>query len=519
MSTESKLTPVLDRPARPRLGPGRLEWPVTLGALVLALALAISVLAVDPRIVAAGVGILSLLLVSFRYPFAGLLFYLVVVYVRPEELRIAPVFLHLERVTGLTVLGAVLLRHMVRREEGLWPRHRLNAILLALLGVLCLSSLTAYWRGGAAAATMELVKSLVPYFLIICLADTPRRLRALTGVFTLTIVWHGLSSTLGYRSGTTVSLGENYLARAGGLTETLGDPNTMANLLVSGLPFACVAVTTGTNLWSRGLGVAAIGAALPAIALTGSRTGMISLGAVALLLVARGRRRLVVLGAVLVAMLLLWRFMPREMQQRYATILRPAGEVTYTGRLHGIGIAMHMWLSHPLLGVGPGCFGAVRHAEYEPSWMNPHNLFAQVASELGILGLIVFAGFIVATFCALERARKGLRVHSDSPELARAHWLAVAAEICLLALLVQGLASHNMYRFTYYFMAALAVRLEVLAASLPASRGPRGCGGAGPQSTVTRKLTLPRPPAATVPIFHVRRPPLKTPPPVALPGT
>jgi O-antigen ligase len=75
--------------------------------------------------------------------------------------------------------------------------------------------------------------------------------------------------------------------------------------------------------------------------------------------------------------------------------------VSVTGRLLATEAAMYMAIDHPLLGVGPGLFGA----EYGGPYYNPqahavlqsaHDLIANVAAEYG-LPVAVVLGFLILT--------------------------------------------------------------------------------------------------------------------------
>jgi O-antigen ligase len=79
--------------------------------------------------------------------------------------------------------------------------------------------------------------------------------------------------------------------------------------------------------------------------------------------------------------------------------------------------ALSMTRTHPVLGVGPGQYGE-HLLEYAPAGLTdfqnmPHNIFAQVASETGVVGLMPFLALIIIyAYIAL----KGLSVFSaDDP--------------------------------------------------------------------------------------------------------
>lgn len=81
-------------------------------------------------------------------------------------------------------------------------------------------------------------------------------------------------------------------------------------------------------------------------------------------------------------------------------------DLSSSGRNTQSRIAWDTWLDNPVIGTGSGTYersfllvrdyGKVRDA---------HNLYAQTLAELGVIGFVLLAGFIAATFSTLRRAR------------------------------------------------------------------------------------------------------------------
>ena len=121
-----------------------------------------------------------------------------------------------------------------------------------------------------------------------------------------------------------------------------------------------------------------------------------------------------------------------------------------------------MFLDHPLMGVGAGNFPTAWALLYSGEgprvWMQPHNMLGQLLGELGFLGLMAFVFFLFITFKEIFRTRRNIE---------KGTWLyhfSKAVEVSLLLLLISGLFGHNLYRYSWYFLAALTVVLEQLSA-------------------------------------------------------
>src|SRR5205085_4657737 len=107
---------------------------------------------------------------------------------------------------------------------------------------------------------------------------------------------------------------------------------------------------------------------------------------------------------------------------------------------------LEMFLQRPILGVGAGDFQVGRselvYHSVHRGWMSPHSLPVQVMAELGIVGILAFANFLVQLFRqnrAVFRSLKGDR-GSFNLQLAR------GVGACLVCISAISFVSHTMYR-------------------------------------------------------------------------
>jgi O-antigen ligase len=72
------------------------------------------------------------------------------------------------------------------------------------------------------------------------------------------------------------------------------------------------------------------------------------------------------------------------------------GDTSSEARVRLFGVAIQMWMDHPLLGAGTGGFATLSPSYVGPLFADqyPHNSVLQFASEYGILGVAVFAAFV-----------------------------------------------------------------------------------------------------------------------------
>ena len=183
--------------------------------------------------------------------------------------------------------------------------------------------------------------------------------------------------------------------RVGGLLES---PNVAAALLVVTLPLVGLLEGGLRRRWLILIAVALVGG----VGLTGSRAGLLAVLAAGVALLPRGRSRVAVLaiGTGAIMAVVVWRFASHS-------------EVLAWFRPTIWRAVLHLWATHPLVGVGPGglgdAAGAVRllHADHVG-----HHQYLISYAESTPLGLLVQTGLVglgiavVAAVLWLLRARR-----------------------------------------------------------------------------------------------------------------
>jgi len=143
-----------------------------------------------------------------------------------------------------------------------------------------------------------------------------------------------------------------------------------------------------------------------------------------------------------------------------------AGNISFRGRISENRSAWMMFLDNPILGVGLNHFN-YHYQEYareigldpRSEERSPHNLFLEIMSELGVLGLIWFIALQWVAFSGLFRARKafleaGMRDYAGIS-------LAIAAAI--VGFLVTGIFLHNTHARFFWLIYGLALSMPQVA--------------------------------------------------------
>lgn len=202
--------------------------------------------------------------------------------------------------------------------------------------------------------------------------------------------------------------------------------NALAPVLIAGAVLAAAFVgMTQRGLATRLAAVAAGGFCIIGVVLTGSRGGLLGLAialVVGLVFAGRGRRvRVVPAVAIAVALTVLYVVVlaPPELRARVA---QPGDG---SGRTDIWRVGAEMVKANPVLGVGAGNYearspeyvlqaGLIRRSDLivdRP--LGPHNIYLQVLSELGVIGLLLFLGIVGSALIAAAMAAHAFERQKD----------------------------------------------------------------------------------------------------------
>ena len=192
--------------------------------------------------------------------------------------------------------------------------------------------------------------------------------------------------------------------------------------------------------------VVVLASVLVALALTGSRGGLIAMAVAVcvqgvLLSRASGRRVWMLSGMVVLLGglgLLAWLSLDEQGLQRLLETSR--SEVVESHRLAVYEATLDLWRGAPLLGVGLGAFREalplVRPQELDREWWHAHSDGLELLASTGLVGGVLMVAVLVLTGARLRRALRSPRRSEDA-----------ALSIALVGCLVGG-AIHSMVDFS-----------------------------------------------------------------------
>jgi probable O-glycosylation ligase (exosortase A-associated) len=414
-----------------------------------------------------------------RSAFYGLLAFTFVLFFRPQDSLPILQPLHL---ADLTAIFAVLslVRERLSRGAAISSLSRELILVLALAAVMIVTAPFSIWPGGAITAFTDLFfKVIVVFTLMLNTVTTRERLSRFITIVVLGTSYIGVRAVLDYVRG--VNLYED--GRVGGAVGGLfGNPNDMALNMVTFLPLAVsLALLRGRPL-VRALAVVGVPAIAAAIIFSKSRGGTVGLVLMLVVLLFQMRRiRPGVAVAVLALSLATIPLLPPSFLLRMSSIYNPDEDPTGSreARRRLLREGYEAFLDNPIVGLGAGQFSNYQPDKRDEPWRETHNAVLQVASELGVIGLLLFVILVASGFAAVLRATTALRrSRHPPPNGSRArHELEV-----LGAALVAGLAgwfaaamfASVAYYWTFYIVLGLAVTYREI--TLRDAKGIRDAG-------------------------------------------
>lgn len=434
------------------------------------------------------------------WAFVGLLAFTALLYFRPQDIFTPLRLLHLAEISAIGALGALAFNRLGRGQSV----SRLTPELVGVVGfggVILLTAPFAVWTGGAIGTFTELyVKVLLIFLLMVNTLTSPRRVEQFTWLIVVASGYIAGRAVLDYARGVNLIENGRVQGSVGGMFK---NPNDLALNMVAVMPLAAMLVLRPVSTARRMLAAICVVLMLGAIIATHSRSGTVGLAAMALVLAAHlvRRRPGLVFGAALVGLLAL-PLAPASYWQRVASITDEKLDDTGSREARSILLreSLDAFVAHPLTGVGAGQFKNYNPEGRQEAWRESHNSALQVAAELGVFGLLVFAYLVGrAVYAPIQtrrllkaadpRRRPGGRL-ADMPALDPAEYEmltmhAAALSAALVGWFVCALFASVAYHWTFYYLLALAAApRDYLQARLRAVRAARATGAAPVASAV-----------------------------------
>ena len=365
------------------------------------------------------------------------------------------------------------------------PRHRSPAPtskfdpvarrLLILVAYIVVTIPFVEWPGSVLHNLENYVKALCFFFFVVATVDTTYKLRVLLTVYVSTQLWRVFEPLFmhlksGYW-GSFTSLGNwEYMDRLAGSPYDIVNPNGLGFVIIMALPLLHLVVKPNSTR-RRILYAGIVCAMCYTLVLTASRSSFLALIFLGVLVAWRSKHRAAYLTAGFAVGLIGLALMTGLQRERYNSIFSHSakGGATAEERLTSVMEDFKISLRRPLFGHGLGT-SSEANAHFRGVAMPSHNLYTEVAEELGYIGLALVLALIWSFLRACWGAQRIIAATPMTDErLVFLHDVAVALVVVVAVDLFFSFASFGFSEPYWYFLGGLSVTTAQLAMKLAPS--------------------------------------------------
>lgn len=427
---------------------------------------------------------------KYDWDYLWMLAFTAILFFRPQDQIPGVQVLHLAELTAIAGLAAMAVRRLSSGQTIAKVNGEVVGVI-ALGGVILLTTPFSIWPGGSTHVFSDIyVKIILIFALMVSTITSPRRVRQMTWIMIVASAYIAFRGCIDYARGVNLVEGNRLRGSVGGMFE---NPNDLALNLVTFMAPTLFIVFQDKKTSRRLFAAAMALVMLAAIVFTKSRSGflgLVAMGAVVLFYTIRVKPGVVF--AVVLAGAMALPVLPGSFWDRMDSIMNAEEDQTGSraARLRLFDQGVQVFLDNPVTGIGAGQFQNYVAPGIVEKWRVTHNVWLQVASEIGMFGLITF-GFLVirgygSNFAALRMLRtrrrrltdRSMRTAEAEPAMemsdAERAILDTNARGMLAAMVgwtVCSLFASVAFNWTFYYVLALSVAgREVLRARRAAAR-------------------------------------------------
>jgi len=319
-----------------------------------------------------------------------------------------PFNLDLTAIMGLLALSLTFLEISIAKKEIRFIFTKVDLFLVgfALLVTICLIHSRDRVYGMEKTAKLVFLGILASYYfprIILNLSDTNKLVRNIFLTITISVGIAAVLTLSGFGT-------DSYRSFAG---SPLGWGYSLGIAILATLTL--VEITTN-KIWRITLSIF-IPILLTAMIMTRERGPLIALIVIASLILfwkgrfsVRSKIWFVISVSVVFSLLLI--IMPREFWHRYELLFAQNKGSSIIDRVKAYGLAIQLFVDHPLIGSGTGSF------HYFHGYFHyPHNIFLEIGAENGILGLVLFGGFLLYLVMSYRRISRNPNIGKINKKL------------------------------------------------------------------------------------------------------
>ena len=352
---------------------------------------------------------------------------------------------------AMIVAATTMVAMLVSKEEKKIPWTRELVLIAVLWAWTLITTMNAMYPELAWEQFEKVSKILLMIFVASMLINTPERLKVLVWVIALSLGFYGVKGGI-----FTLATGGGFAVRGPSGTFIEGN-NEIGLALVMTVPLLFFLSRHAPQKFLRGgLLAAAVLTAFAALG-TQSRGALLGVGAMAVFLWLKSRRK--VMTGILIALFitLLVPLMPEEWHARMSTITTYQQDASALGRINAWWMAFNLAMDRPM-GGGFESFRPFAFDLYAPEpdrIHDSHSIYFQMLGHHGFIGLAIF---LVLVFFTWLTASSIIRAAKRDKELRWLGDLMAMVHVSLIAYLTAG-AFLGLAYFDYFYNLVLIVAI------------------------------------------------------------
>jgi putative inorganic carbon (hco3(-)) transporter len=351
---------------------------------------------------------------------------------------------------------ATLVGWLVSRERKTWTPDAVPWLLAALVAWMTIDGFFAYNPDYSWVFWNRVMRIFALIFVVLVLMTSKARIHAMIWVLVISLGFYGVKGGV-----FTIANGGHAIVY-GPPDSVYSDNNQLALAVVTELPLALYLMRYTRAWWLRW--PIAVALALQVVMVFGSysRGGVIALGVMLLIVLARSERK-IVYGVLTVAVVVVGlSVMPESFWARLHTVNSLDTDDSFQGRVTAWKVAFMYATDHFPFGAGmygPQINSLFQHYFPAATVHAAHSIYFQILGEHGFVGLALYLPILLL---GLRNAGIVIRQTRDQPGMGWAHDLADMLRVSLISFYVGGAALSMAYADVYLVVIALLSTLREL---------------------------------------------------------
>ena len=250
-----------------------------------------------------------------------------------------------------------------------------------------------------------------------------------------------------------------YLNRLAGAPFDTVNPNGLAFIVCTALPF--LYYLSGLGWINRLVFLVFAPICIYVLILTGSRTGFLGLIIIFAVIVIKSNKRFLLGSMGLLAVIIGFPLLDADTQDRYLSTfgMGQKNQATAEERNESVKKDFMVALRRPIFGHGLGT-SREANANFAGRDQPSHNLYGEVAQELGFFGLIIVIWFIESIFSVLAQCKQIFLRHKVATQFLPK--MNDAVQVWLWLNLIFSFASYGLTSYEWYMLGGFAVVIQRL---------------------------------------------------------